>query len=147
MLHVMTYVAPSSIHGLGVFTAAPVAKGTLIWTFEEYFDRRYDEAQFQALHPVIHEYFKVYGYRDKHDGFYYMTVDNDRFTNHSQTPNTCVDSLGNCYALKDIACNEELTADYREFYTDLEQLGPFMSNELNNEMMSKINTEVNYAAS
>ena len=44
MLHVMTYVAPSSIHGLGVFATIPIAKGTLLWTFEEYFDRRYDEA-------------------------------------------------------------------------------------------------------
>ena len=75
-----------------------------------------------------------------------MTVDNDRFTNHSETPNTCVDAVGHCYALKDIAADEELTADYREFYTDLEQMEPFMAAEFNKEINRENNSEVNYAA-
>jgi SET domain-containing protein len=39
MLLVSTYVAASEIEGVGVFAAAPIRKGTLIWQLNPDFDR------------------------------------------------------------------------------------------------------------
>ena len=129
MLRIETYVAPSTIHGVGVFSAQVVEKGALIWEFESNFDRRYTESEYLGLNPLIHEYFKVYGYKDKQDGLYYLTIDNDRFTNHSDSPNTFVDENGNCYAIRMIEKGEELTSNYRDFYADWERIFPFMMSE------------------
>ena len=38
MLQVNTSIAASSIEGVGVFAAEPIAKGTLIWRFYENFE-------------------------------------------------------------------------------------------------------------
>lgn len=121
MLHILTTVGQSAIHGMGVFAAENVMNGTLIWTFQDNFDRRYSEEEFMALHPSIHTFFKVYGYKDANDGYYYLTVDNDRFTNHAETPNIRCDADGNVYAACDIKIGEELTANYQEFIANWQE--------------------------
>lgn len=115
MMHIPTYVGPSHIHGLGVYTSTSLKKDTLLWSFADNFDRRYTADEFYNLHPSIHEFYKIYGYQDIHDGLYYMTIDNDRFTNHSDTPNTYFDGSGNVFALKNIRKNQEVTSNYKDF--------------------------------
>ena len=114
-MHIPTYVGPSKIHGLGLFTQVSIKKDTLLWSFEEDFDRRYTPEEFNCLNPHVYEFYKIYGYQDKQDGLYYMTIDNDRFTNHSDTPNTYFDEAGNVFALKNIRKREEITSNYRDF--------------------------------
>ncbi len=38
MMLIRTRVAPSTIHGMGLFTVEPAVKGTPIWRFEPGFD-------------------------------------------------------------------------------------------------------------
>ncbi|MDA1089635.1 MAG: SET domain-containing protein-lysine N-methyltransferase [Proteobacteria bacterium] len=128
MMLIPTYVGPSRIHGLGLFSLVAIKKDTLLWSFEEAFDRRYTPEEFDSLHPNIHEYFKVYGYRDLRDGFYYISIDNDRFTNHSNMPNTYFDEATNWLAAKSIKKGEELTSNYRHFDADWESYSPIMRN-------------------
>ena len=45
MFRVPTYVSRSSIHGLGVFAAARIARGTTIWEFDPAADWALTEAE------------------------------------------------------------------------------------------------------
>jgi len=112
MLLVKTYLAKSAIHGLGVFAAERIAKGTKIWRFVEGFDQFYSPKQFAKLPKPAREFIKMYGYRV--DGEVLFPGDYDRHINHSDHPNTY---LHNGYAIArcTIPKNEEITNDYREF--------------------------------
>jgi SET domain-containing protein len=112
MLLVKTYLDKSAIHGLGVFAAERIPKGTKIWRFVERFDRAYSPKQFAKLPKPAREFLKNYGYRV--DGEVLFTVDNDRHINHSEDPNTYLKS-GYAIARRNIAKGEEITNDYREF--------------------------------
>ena len=49
MLLVKTYLDKSPIHGIGVFAAERIPKGTKIWRFVDGFDRCYTPKQFARL--------------------------------------------------------------------------------------------------
>ena len=112
MLLVKTYLDKSPIHGIGVFAAERIRKGTKIWRFVEGFDRCYTPKQFARLPKPAREFLKSYAYRV--DGEILLTVDDDHYSNHSDAPNT---SLHNGYAIaaRDIPKGGEITNDYREF--------------------------------
>jgi SET domain-containing protein len=112
MLLVKTYLDRSPIHGLGVYAAERIRKGTKIWRFVEGFDRCYTPKQFARLPKQARDYLKSYAYRV--DGEILFTVDNDHYINHSDEPNTY---LHNGYAIAkvDIPKGREITNDYREF--------------------------------
>lgn len=112
MLLVKTYLDKSAIHGLGVFAAEFIRKGTKIWRFVEGFDHAYSPRQFAKLPKPAREFLKNYGYRV--DGEILFTVDNDRHINHSEDPNTYLKS-GYAIARRNIRKGEEITNDYREF--------------------------------
>jgi uncharacterized protein len=63
MLLVKTYVDRSAIHGLGVFAAEFIRKGTKIWRFVEGFDRAYSPKEFARLPKAARDFLKDYGYR------------------------------------------------------------------------------------
>ena len=56
MLLVKTYLDKSPIHGLGVFAAEPIPKGTKIWRFVEGFDRCYTPKQFAKLPKAARDF-------------------------------------------------------------------------------------------
>lgn len=112
MLLIKTYLDKSPIHGLGVFAAERIPKDTKIWRFVEGFDRCYSAKEFARLPKPARDYIKLYGYRI--DGEILFTVDHDRHTNHSDTPNTYLRGGYTC-ARWDIEPGEEITNDYREF--------------------------------
>lgn len=112
MLLVKTYIDRSPIHGLGVFAAEPIAKGTKIWRYVEGFDRCYTPKQFARLPKPARDFLKDYGYRV--DGEIIFTVDNDHYINHSDDPNTYLKS-GYAIARRNIRKGQEITNDYREF--------------------------------
>lgn len=115
MLRIKTRLAHSPIHGLGVFTEEDIPKNALIWSFDEGFDRRYTEEQFNALPLLARDCIEYYGFRCAIDKHYYLTMDNDRFTNHAETPNTYIGEDGNVYAACAIAKDEEITTSYKSF--------------------------------
>lgn len=113
MLLVKTYIASSSIHGLGLFAAQPIAKGTIVWEHREGYDIRLTVDFVEQLPETAKAHVKHYcALLD--DGTYMTTFDNDRFLNHSENPNLITDAK--TYSLisaRDIAAGEELTEDYR----------------------------------
>jgi SET domain-containing protein len=120
MLAVDNYLAPSALHGLGVFTRVRIAKGQMVSRFKAPFDLEFPPAMLAGLNPQERKYLKTYAYLSRFDGVYILTGDNDRFMNHSDTPNVGInpDGTATCLALREIAAGEELVCDYREF--DLE---------------------------
>lgn len=114
MLLVPTYLSSSSVHGIGVFAAAPIPKGTLMWEFVDGIDYILSDAQVAAMPPKAQEFALEYGYYCPHfPGGLVMSSDNSRYLNHSDTPNT-ENSTDKAYALRDIAAHEEITCDYMD---------------------------------
>jgi SET domain-containing protein len=115
MLIVRTYVAPSSIHGLGCFAAEPIPKGRLVWQFDPRLDLRIPLADFDRFPPATQEFLKRLTYVESVQGVEYMVLcaDQAKFVNHSNTPNLLDSEDGTReWAAYDIAADEELTCNY-----------------------------------
>ncbi|HMA89662.1 MAG TPA: SET domain-containing protein [Burkholderiales bacterium] len=116
MLLVRTRLAPSAIHGLGVFAAEPIARGAEVWRFAPGFDLDLDPKALEAVPAQVREWLLVYGYLDPRLQRFILCCDDARFINHSATPNLRPDFArephGVDLALRDVAPGEELTVDY-----------------------------------
>lgn len=113
MFRVPTYVAPSPIAGVGVYTSVSIPAGTLIWDFTEGVDLRLDPAVVAAVPEPLGSRIRTYCYEEP-DGTLVLCGDNAKFMNHSFEPN-CDDRGFYTVALRDIEVGEELTCDYRAF--------------------------------
>ncbi|GAB4522289.1 MAG: SET domain-containing protein-lysine N-methyltransferase [Amphiplicatus sp.] len=123
MLLVSTYVAPSAVEGVGVFAAEPIRKGTVIWRFEPEFDRLIPVDRYLSAPPYLKDLLDRYAYPSPdRPGFIVYEVDNGRFMNHSETPNTDFSDFGGARAIRDIEPGEELTCNYGDFFKDFELL-------------------------
>ena len=121
MLLISTYVAASNIEGVGVFASGPIRKGSLIWRLDTDFDRLIPAERYPSLPPYLKELLDRYSYPSPdRPGFLVYEVDNGRFMNHSDTPNTNFSVFGGGTASRDIAAGEELTCNYHEFYEGFE---------------------------
>ena len=112
MLLVKTYLAKSTIHGLGVFAGEHIPKGAKVWRFVEGFDRCYTAKAFARLPKAAREYIRHHGYRV--DGEVLLTVDHDHYINHSDDPNTYWHN-GYIRARRAIRKGQEITNDYHDF--------------------------------
>ncbi len=118
MMLVRTYLAPSAIEGLGVFTRESVRKGDLVWRFDTRFDRVIPVEDVRAAPPHMQEFMERYGYPLPSDpeNFVVLDVDEGRFMNHADAPNCEFPPDGETgWALRDIAAGEELTCHYACF--------------------------------
>jgi SET domain-containing protein len=116
MLMVSTYLAPSSIEGIGVFAGEYIQAGRLVWHLNPKFDVFVHECEIGSLPPHMQNYISRYGYPHlEMPGVIILDSDNGRFMNHSLTPNTDFRIFDRGYALADIAEGEELTCNYHEF--------------------------------
>ena len=123
MLLVPTYVAPSSIEGVGVFAEAPIAAGTLIWRLDRSLDRLIPQNEVAKLEPLFQRFVERYSYPYPHDpNLLIVELDNGRFMNHDDAPNTRFSDPDAGYTLRDIAAGEELTCNYSEFDPGFEML-------------------------
>jgi uncharacterized protein len=123
MLLVSTYVGPSAIEGVGVFAAEAIAKGTQIWLLDEDFDRVLSDDDIERLGESQRAFVDRYGYpHTTKAGLTILELDNGRFMNHSNTPNTDFRHPAAGYATRDIAAGEEITCDYEEFAPGTEML-------------------------
>lgn len=110
MLQVKAYIDKSKIHGLGVFAGEKIKKGDVVWKFEPSIDKIIKDTS--ILSESVKEYVKTYAYFDKQLGALILSTDVDRYTNHSDTPNTVPIESGTVVANKDIVIGEEITIDY-----------------------------------
>lgn len=116
MLLVSTYVAQSSIQGLGVFSNEAIACGQMIWSLNSKFDIFVDEREIELYPPHMRDYIARYSYPHLElPGVVILDCDNGKYMNHSLTPNTDFRVFDRGYALTDIAAGEEITCNYHEF--------------------------------
>ena len=116
MLTVSTYLAPSAIQGLGVFTGEFIERGRLMWSLNPKFDIFIDHSEIEAYPPYLQDFIARYTYPHLDmPGVVVLDSDNGRFMNHSLVPNTDFRIFDRGYALFDIAAGEELTCNYHEF--------------------------------
>lgn len=119
MLLVPTRIGPSTIHGIGVFALAPIAKGRPVWRFAKGLDMEFGPDIGPTLPAHVQQFFSQYGYVDRHLKRIILCFDDARFVNHSDAPNVATDYTRDPYgldvALRDIAAGEELRMDYGGF--------------------------------
>lgn len=113
MMLIKTYLADSAIHGIGVHAGEDIRKGQVIGRFAEGFDRFYAADEILAMPQEMRDFLAHYSYGSGEGVIF--PADNDRFTNHSSSPNTRTLPGGTVVALRDIGRGEELTCDYADF--------------------------------
>jgi hypothetical protein len=111
MLIVKTYIAPSKIHGLGVFAAEPLTRGTLIWVFDPVIDQEITQNQLAMLPEAVRNIAISRSFVGE-CGRTILSRDNGVFLNHSDHPNLSSGADGSI-AVRNISTGEELTEDYR----------------------------------
>ncbi len=119
MLTVKTFLAPSKIHGIGLFAAEKISAQSIIWKYNRFIDKIFSVPAFlkicqnQDLYTLNHLLNSSY----KKNGRYFYLTDNARFINHSET--TCnigfLDEFTEI-AERDIEPNEELLENYHMAY-------------------------------
>jgi SET domain-containing protein len=106
---------PSSIHGLGLFTTAPIKKGTLVTGWRAEKDFRLSQTEWAALPQNLRDFLYTYCWVGS-DGLWYGTHDAARFTNCSKDPNVSwSEKEKSMVANRNIAAGEEITEDYEEY--------------------------------
>ncbi|MBI1934467.1 SET domain-containing protein [Candidatus Peregrinibacteria bacterium] len=116
MLQVQTTKGVSSIDGIGVFAAADITKGSVIWRFTPGIDLLLTKEELDRLSPIERAHILHYCYLWRKAMRYIVCADDARFFNHSDTPNARVvqDDTGTTIAARNIFLGEELTCDYEE---------------------------------
>lgn len=111
MLLVKTYLMSSNIHGIGLFSDQDIKKGEKIYQVDG-FTLRFDENEYQHYLKLNKDF--VLKYFWKSGNLYFCSLDNDRFMNHSDNPNT-IKTEDATYAKIDIKKGEEITCNYNDF--------------------------------
>lgn len=122
MLRIATYVAPSPIAGMGLFSAVDLEPGEIVWEYLEGVDWKIPQEVFENFPDPYREWLSHYLYRED-SGLLVLCGDSAKFMNHSDDPN-CDDS-GEQFtvARRRIRAGEELTCDYRAFDADSKRNG------------------------
>lgn len=86
MLTVNTYLAPSPVHGIGLFAAEDIPADAVVWKFNRHIDKIFSKKVFLAmcqnvdqcsLHHLLNSSYK-------RSGRYFYLTDNARFINHTE---------------------------------------------------------------
>lgn len=112
MLLVRATAGVSAIHGIGLIAREFIPRGTRVWEFRSGFDVVLTAAEVEALSAVARDQVLWYAFYDRTREAYVLSGDDDRFTNHSDAPNTADDGAFTV-ASRDILPGDEITADYR----------------------------------
>jgi SET domain-containing protein len=114
MLLVRTKLGESKIHGIGLFADELIPMGTVIFMEDEY-TKIITVEEYEKLTSIQRKFIDTYSYFN--NGVYKCSLDNDRFMNHSDTPNTLdVDTM--TFANYDIQPGEEITCNYNSICDD-----------------------------
>ncbi len=119
MLTVKTYLAPSKIHGIGLFAAEKIPAQSVIWKYNRFIDKIYSKQTFlkicHDLDPFSLRHLLNSTYK-KNEKYFYLT-DNARFINHSESQ--CNISFLDEYteiADREIGMGDELLENYQLAY-------------------------------
>ncbi|ATH08572.1 SET domain-containing protein-lysine N-methyltransferase [Halobacteriovorax marinus] len=118
MLNIKTYIAPSKIQGLGLFSSQKIKKGQLVWSFDERIDIKYTIEQWEELKRELHRdsFDTLQNFAYKENDFYINCMDNAQYMNHHTFDFNIENSsdLSMMFATRDISINEELLYNYFE---------------------------------
>lgn len=118
MLLVKTTIGPSTIHGIGLFAAEFIPKGTPVWQFKPGLDLVLTEAEVAALPEPARTTFKNYCYKSGRTERFVLCFDDGRYFNHAADANcdddesAIIDGEIGDKAARDIHIGEELTNNY-----------------------------------
>jgi len=113
MFIIQTYVAPSGIHGNGVFAGEDLVDGQPIWRFVPGLDLVVPFHLIAASPKAFQDYMEMYAYVSPLlEGGMVLSCDHAKFLNHSDDPNTLIQGHAT-FARRAIAKGEEITCDYR----------------------------------
>lgn len=125
MFIIETHLGRDSRGGIGVFAKHDIKKGTVVWEWNDLFDKEMTVEEFNRFSDETKEFLRHYTYSPD-DRILCYNFDNTRFVNHSETPNLFEISLGVEIAVRDIKAGEELTEDYRIYDKSLNYCGRFL---------------------
>lgn len=85
MLTIKTYLAPSAIHGIGLFAAEELPCQALVWRFTPLIDKIYSQQTFLKICQSSQEHSLKHLLNASYckGGRYFYLTDNTRFINHS----------------------------------------------------------------
>lgn len=112
MLLVDHYVAPSRVHGLGVYSRSFLPAGAIVWSFHPFIDREISVLECDDLPDHVVKLIKDYAEYLPERNMFRLSADGARFMNHSDQPNLR-DEGDAMFAARDIYAGEELFCDYR----------------------------------
>lgn len=116
-LRVKTRVAVSSIHGLGLFAAEPIAKGAVVWQHDPWLDGWVEPRDLSSIDQIHVDHFMCW---DESRQAWIRAMDNVNWMNHSSHPNLNTPNKYIHIASRDIDEGEELTVNYQDI-CDLEE--------------------------
>jgi hypothetical protein len=119
MLKYETHIAKSNIHGLGLFTNVDIKKGSVVWEFNEVFDKKISDHDKIRLPEHIQKFIERHGFKDV-TGWWILDGGNDLYVNHHNDPNLIQSDEPNpisksLIASRDIKTGDELTENYLEW--------------------------------
>jgi uncharacterized protein len=112
MLLVKTQIGVSQIHGIGLFAAEFISKGTVTWQYHPGFDPAYTETDILQMPDAARKLFFHYAYYDKELEKYILCADDQRFINHTSDSPNILSTPRQDVAARDIYAGEELVCDY-----------------------------------
>lgn len=128
MMLVRTHLSNSSIEGVGIYASEPIKAGEVIWRIEPKFDVFFTQNDIEKLPQHMQDFIARYSYPHMtKPGIWVLELDNGRFMNHSDSPNTDFTEFEKGYAIRDIAAGEEITCNYYEFDTTFQGWFPTVS--------------------
>lgn len=117
MLRVRTKITQSSIEGVGLFADEFIPAGTITWQYDPEFDIAFDEDALKRIPEHVRGQFLKYSYFDHDIKKYILCSDDQRFINHSNTPNIR-STPEKDVAARDIQIGEEIMCDYAHYEHD-----------------------------
>ena len=115
MILIKTKIAPSSVHGIGLFADEFIPKGTVTWEYHPKFDHVFTEEDVKTMSEPARKIFLWYAFYDFNENKYILCFDDQRFINHSKKMMNIESTPYNDIALRDIQPGEELICDYTKF--------------------------------
>ena len=86
MLLIDHYVAKSTIHGLGVYSADFVPEGQKVWEFHPAINKIVPVAEFKGLPRYVRLQIESRSEYLREQNAFLTSLDGDQFTNHSDDP-------------------------------------------------------------
>lgn len=112
MLVVEHFVAPSSVHGLGVFSRNDISSGALVWVAHPSLDREIPRSELESFPQHVAENIRRHAEYLPDKDVLRLSADGTYYMNHGDNPNLR-DAGDAVYAARDIFAGEELLCDYR----------------------------------